>query len=438
MLYPTILLSLAVFFCLFGQDAFLTLKSLKAEPASETSQEETISKGDIIFKVEAEKPRKEKAPPSTTPVIEKKTSPPVEPATEKKPSTPAQQSASEEKITPPVQQAAIEKKSSPPAQQPVSEKKTSLPAEQSASETKALPGAEKPAGEKKTPTVTESPPKEKQDPLIKPPVQENPKGQEPLQPPPPGLAGQSKVQDTVNVSQDSLQELLQQAYECMEKDKKYEARSFYSRALLLETSAERRQLLKKHLDELNQALVFSPGTGPDSIIYTVKPGDTLVKIAKANNTTPELIMRLNRKGSTKILPQEPLKILHGKVSLLVDKSDFTLTLLLDGNYIKQYLIGTGKNDKTPEGKFIIENRIKDPVWYAPEGVYPFGHPQNILGTRWLGFQDSPGLIGYGIHGTTEPESVGSESSNGCIRMLNKDVEELFDFVTEGTEVVIKK
>lgn len=397
---PTILLSLAVFFYLFGQGPFLTLKSLRAEPASETSQEETISKGDIIFKAEAEKPKKEKVPPSTTPISEKKASPPV-------------------------QQPAMEKKPSPPAHQPVSE-------------TKALTQGGKPAGKEKTPTVIESPLKEKQDQLVESPVQENPKGQEPLQPAPPGLAGQSKVQDAVNVSQDSLQELLQQAYECMEKDKKYEARSFYSRALLLETSAERRQLLKKHLDELNQALVFSPGTGPDSIIYTVKPGDTLIKIAKANNTTPELIMRLNRKGNTKILPQEPLKILHGKVSLLVDKSDFTLTLLLDGNYIKQYPIGTGKNDKTPEGKFIIENRIKDPVWYAPEGVYPFGHPQNILGTRWLGFQDSPGLIGYGIHGTTEPESVGLESSNGCIRMLNKDVEELFDFVTEGTEVVIKK
>ena len=393
---------------------------------------------DIIFKVEAEKPKKEKAPPSTTPISEKKTSPPVEPATEKKPSASAQQSASEKKTSPPGQQQAIEKKPSPPAQQPVSEKKTSPLAEQPASETKALPGAEKPAGEKKTPTVTESPPKEKQDAPVKPTVEEKPKGEEPPQPTATGLADQSKVQGPASAPQDSLQELLQQAYECVEKDKKYEARNLYSRALLLETSAERRQLLRKHLDELNQALVFAPGATSDSVIYTVKPGDTLIKIAKAHSTTPELIMRLNRKGSTKILPQEPLKILHGKVSLLVDKSDFALTLLLDGNYIKQYPVGTGKNDKTPEGKFIIENRIKDPIWYAPDGVYPFGHPQNILGTRWLGFQDNPGLLGYGIHGTTEPESIGSESSNGCIRMLNKDVEELFDFVTEGTEVVIKK
>ena len=46
--------------------------------------------------------------------------------------------------------------------------------------------------------------------------------------------------------------------------------------------------------------------------------------------------------------------------------------------------------------------------------------------------------GYGIHGTTEPESIGKAQSNGCIRMLNKDVEELFGLVTIGTPVIIRE
>jgi len=47
------------------------------------------------------------------------------------------------------------------------------------------------------------------------------------------------------------------------------------------------------------------------------------------------------------------------------------------------------------------------------------------------------LTGYGIHGTWEPETVGSAVSKGCIRMLNTDVEELFDIVPVGTAVTIE-
>ena len=43
---------------------------------------------------------------------------------------------------------------------------------------------------------------------------------------------------------------------------------------------------------------------------------------------------------------------------------------------------------------------------------------------------------YGIHGTNKPNSIGWASSSGCIRMRNKDVEELYKFVKIGTPVVI--
>ena len=44
--------------------------------------------------------------------------------------------------------------------------------------------------------------------------------------------------------------------------------------------------------------------------------------------------------------------------------------------------------------------------------------------------------GYGIHGTAEPNSIGTASSQGCVRLLNKDVEEIFDFIPEKTLVRI--
>ncbi|PYU10291.1 MAG: hypothetical protein DMG29_17725, partial [Acidobacteria bacterium] len=53
-----------------------------------------------------------------------------------------------------------------------------------------------------------------------------------------------------------------------------------------------------------------------------------------------------------------------------------------------------------------------------------------LGTRWLGL----GQRGYGIHGTNEPRSIGRNVSHGCIRMRNRDIEELFEMVRAGDVV----
>ena len=391
-----------VLFVLLGSLLFLPLL------AQSKDKDEVIQKSDIIFKTEADESSQEKKPATPKSTLTQ----PVTPAQEKEGSQKAKPSSATPQGTTPSSApsstgASHEKEKAPDTKAPVKAPSpvVSKPGEASSGETKqaGTPIPSEPKKEGPTPSST------------------------------------SAVPASTTSSQASLQEILQQAYECLQKDKKYEARNLYSQALFMETSEERRQMIRKHLEELNNALVFSSTPSPDFIVYKIQPGDNLTRIAKQYNTTAELLMRLNRKSSTLLRVGEPLKILRGKTSLLVDKSDFTLTLLLDGYYLKQYPIGTGKNDKTPEGKFIIDKKIKEPTWYPPDGkVYPYGTPQNILGTRWMGFQDQPGLTGYGIHGTTEPESIGTESSNGCIRMYNQDVEELYDYITPGTEVIIQR
>ncbi len=226
--------------------------------------------------------------------------------------------------------------------------------------------------------------------------------------------------------------------EYLKKGKKYEARNELSDLYFAETDKGKRAEIKSKLDELNAELVFSKEPSPDAIIYEVRPGDSLIEIATKFNTNYEFIARINNKHRTSIRVDERLKILKGNVTALVDKSDYTLTLLLDGHFIKQYPIGTGKSDRTPEGKFIVDNKLKNPVWYSPDGIYQFGDPENVLGTRWIGFEDKKGLYGYGIHGTTDPDSIGKQMSNGCIRLKNEDVEDLFDYVKPEMTVVIQK
>jgi lipoprotein-anchoring transpeptidase ErfK/SrfK len=226
--------------------------------------------------------------------------------------------------------------------------------------------------------------------------------------------------------------------EYLKNGKKYEARNELSDLYFAETDKARRDEIKSKLNELNAELVFSREPSQGAFIYVVRPGDSLIEIATKFNTNYEFIMRINNKHRTSIRVGEHLKILKGKVTVLVDKSDYTLTLLLDGHFIKQYPVGTGESDKTPEGKFVIDNKLKNPVWYSPDGIYQFGDPKNVLGTRWIGFEDKKGLYGYGIHGTTDPNSIGKEMSNGCVRLKNEDVEDLYDYVRAKMTVVIQK
>lgn len=226
--------------------------------------------------------------------------------------------------------------------------------------------------------------------------------------------------------------------EYLEKGKKFEARNELSDLYFAETDNAKRLEIKNKLDELNAELVFSKIPSPDAFFYEVTPGDTLIKIASKFDTNYELIMRINNKHRTSIRVGERLKILNGKVTVLVDKSDFTLTLLLNSYFIKQFPVGIGKSDKTPRGVFVVDNKLINPVWYSPDGIYQFGDPKNVLGTRWIGFEDQEGLYGYGIHGTSEPETIGKEMSNGCIRLRNEDVEELFNYVKAKTKVVIQE
>ena len=100
-------------------------------------------------------------------------------------------------------------------------------------------------------------------------------------------------------------------------------------------------------------------------------------------------------------------------------------------------VGLGRDNGTPVGVFSVAVRQKDPSWFRPgEPPIPAGDPRNVLGSRWLGFKATEELSGYGIHGTDDAGSIGSESSAGCVRLRNEDIETLYRMVPVGTPVYI--
>lgn len=177
------------------------------------------------------------------------------------------------------------------------------------------------------------------------------------------------------------------------------------------------------------------------------------------------------KPFSEIVGEMNIKNFSDELEILIDKSDHTLSLTWNGATLKSYHVEFGdggtldkeiKGDrKTPEGTFFVANKsVMNP-------------PDYYLGSRWLGvgypnIEDAQrglkeGLIDkdtydeiasalkngdmptgdtalggdIGIHGGSIPE-FGSNWTWGCIGLSNKDIEDFYDFIPEGTPIVIQK
>ncbi|HEY8347462.1 MAG TPA: L,D-transpeptidase [Symbiobacteriaceae bacterium] len=140
--------------------------------------------------------------------------------------------------------------------------------------------------------------------------------------------------------------------------------------------------------------------------------------------------------------------------LLVNKYLNVLWYYEDGKLVKAYRVATGRQTEgpaptwddyrtnffTPEGTFRVTNFVVNPAYHGMkpgDEPVPGGHPDNPLGTRWMGFSvlegDGAGI--WGLHGTNEPDKIGMWVSDGCIRLRTEEAEELFDHIVGRNPVL---
>ena len=161
---------------------------------------------------------------------------------------------------------------------------------------------------------------------------------------------------------------------------------------------------------------------PNMNTYVVRKGDTCASIAKAFNVSLQSLLNANPGVTPNNLYLDQVlcvPIAPTPLSITVSINAKTLTLYKDGRLYKAYPVATGKpTTPTPIGTFTVKNKQVN-----PGGPY---------GSRWMGLSEPH----YGIHGTNNEASIGTAASNGCVRMFNKDVDDLFNYVTVGTVVRI--
>ncbi len=235
----------------------------------------------------------------------------------------------------------------------------------------------------------------------------------------------------------SVKKLLDQASQYESQGDKVKAKEAYQQIVSEHPDYDKAEEVQSKVGQLSMDIIFSKEQTSQTQMYQVEPGDSLGKLARHYGTTKELIKRSNGLKSDVIRVGQNLRIWKGVFSVFVNKSQNILTLKSGEEIVKIYHVATGRDKKdndTPVGAFKIASKIPNPVWFKPGGQpVPPESPENELGSRWMGFDINPH---YGIHGTIHPEAIGEHATAGCVRMLNPDVEELFDLLPIGTKITI--
>jgi lipoprotein-anchoring transpeptidase ErfK/SrfK len=134
-------------------------------------------------------------------------------------------------------------------------------------------------------------------------------------------------------------------------------------------------------------------------------------------------------------------LIRGPFRAVVDSKNFGMDVYLGSTYVRHYRVGLGVDDSTPRGTWQVSTKLVNPTYYPPRGgdILAADNPNNPLGERWIGLDgvggEAFGQQRYGIHGTIEPDSIGTNSSLGCIRMFNEDVEALYSYLIEKHSTV---
>jgi lipoprotein-anchoring transpeptidase ErfK/SrfK len=136
-------------------------------------------------------------------------------------------------------------------------------------------------------------------------------------------------------------------------------------------------------------------------------------------------------------------------TIIIDTSNKFLYLIVDRGHALRYGIGVGREGFGWSGVVRVGRKAEWPGWTPPKEMiarerrrghilpaHVDGGKNNPLGARALYLFRRTGDSGYRIHGTNQPWSIGLNLSSGCIRMMNKDVIDLYRRVPVGTKVIV--
>ena len=132
---------------------------------------------------------------------------------------------------------------------------------------------------------------------------------------------------------------------------------------------------------------------------------------------------------------------HAPGTIVINTTERRLYLVLGNGQALRYGIGVGRVGFTWAGTTRVSAKKEWPAWTPPPQMlrrrpdlprHMKGGPDNPLGARAMYLGSSL----YRIHGSNEPETIGTAVSSGCFRLTNDDVIDLYGRVRVGTKVIV--
>ena len=133
-------------------------------------------------------------------------------------------------------------------------------------------------------------------------------------------------------------------------------------------------------------------------------------------------------------------------TVVVDTANHHLYVIWGNNTALRYGVGVGREGFQWFGRARIDRKALWPRWVPPPemrvrqpelpNMVEGGDPENPLGPRALYLYRDGRDLGYRLHGTTQPWTIGTDISSGCIRMFPEDVVDLYQRSPIGTEVLV--
>jgi hypothetical protein len=229
-------------------------------------------------------------------------------------------------------------------------------------------------------------------------------------------------------------ELIDEAVALINGARIIEARDRLNETLSMSMSNVQRAVIKQKLAALADRWLFSRTVFPKDRFcsnYEVSTGDKLMVIGRQHNVPWEILAEVNKISRPELVKAGVMiKVIHGPFHARIYRSTFTMDLYLQHVFVRSFRVGLGQEGReTPTGLWRVKDggKLIKPPWSHPDTgkLLNYGDPGYALGSRWIALEGITGSAkdrsGFGIHGTMEPETIGTNSSRGCIRLHNGDV-----------------
>jgi lipoprotein-anchoring transpeptidase ErfK/SrfK len=156
----------------------------------------------------------------------------------------------------------------------------------------------------------------------------------------------------------------------------------------------------------------------------------------------QLLAKINGLAeSEQLQPGQELKVVRGPFLATVSLGRRELTLSVGGLYAGRFPVGIGAERQNMEGDWEVNHKLTNPTYYGPDRQIDADDPSNPLGEHWISLTSAApeGTVApFGIHGTYDAQSINRGDARGYIRLAPKDAHDVYDILSIGSKVVIRR